>query len=687
MKKIWFLSMCCACMLVGISNSYGDCGGDQCQYKLSDGTTDCANIGEVRPFKCRLGSGGVYSLDHVKVGDGENHCDAKCKSGVFSNWWYYTLQSDACEDGWKVDFDKKICVAADNQKCKYTDGTFAQTGVVRNKGNCIFASLEHIKNGGKGQCKNTCKSDGWYSELHNDACEDGWLVSADKKSCWPKCKENQCVQSVDGKKSCVDSGKSVYENCKTGDGGIDSLEHVKGGSGWCTVMCVSGKWGQRELRPNACESGYVVAANKKSCVAAEKKSDVDVPASDQGASKQKPGACKENQCISSLDGSCIDSGTSFNDNCNTGEGGIDSLEHVKDGGSIQCTVTCVSGKWGQRELRPDACESGYVVAADKKSCVADDKKGDAGADASCELGKACKPSSHGAKGDGICIKYQGDTVSCAATACDTDNGYHLVKQNGQSMGWCQKCKKDEQVNATGDGCVSKSANGNCPYEDGTSAQTGDVVNDTNCVSVNLDHVTMGGKDRCKSTCKSNGWDYELHVYACESGYVVADDKKSCVEKTTVAAEKDINPTETLTDSKQVTCGKIIGAQWIDGECRCTTAGWVMNATGTQCVKGEALIKAERLSASRTNISRLYKKLDSMSNDFKVSVWRDKQGNFNTSRLASDSIAAVVLGTTGALVTSSVVKKNQVSSGFEGISCQIGGQTVAGWGDEFSVGMQ
>ena len=93
------------------------------------------------------------------------------------------------------------------------------------------------------------------------------------------------------------------------------------------------------------------------------------------------------------------------------------------------------------------------------------------------------------------------------------------------------------------------------------------------------------------------------------------------------------------------------------------------------------------NASRLKIKRAWTRLNAMSDDFKVSVWRDKQGNFNTARLASDSIAAVVLGTTGALVTSNIVKKNQVSGGFEDISCQVGGQTVAGWGDQFSVGIQ
>ncbi len=150
--------------------------------------------------------------------------------------------------------------------------------------------------------------------------------------------------------------------------------------------------------------------------------------------------------------------------------------------------------------------------------------------------------------------------------------------------------------------------------------------------------------------------------------------------------RQFNGTECEDNPDMVACKKIPGAKWI-GTCECVTAGYVVNEEKTQCVKSDELIKTEEQAESRIKIGDLYKKLDGMSNDFKVSVWKNADGNFNTARLTSDSIAAVVLGTTGALVTSNVVKKNQVSSGFEDINCQIGGQTVAGWGDEFSVGMQ
>ncbi len=91
--------------------------------------------------------------------------------------------------------------------------------------------------------------------------------------------------------------------------------------------------------------------------------------------------------------------------------------------------------------------------------------------------------------------------------------------------------------------------------------------------------------------------------------------------------------------------------------------------------------------SRTKITSTIKILDDISGRFELSVWKDEDGNFNTARLVSDSVAGVVLGTAGGLITSNVVKKNQVESGFEDIKCTVGGQVVADWGDQFRVGIR
>lgn len=66
------------------------------------------------------------------------------------------------------------------------------------------------------------------------------------------------------------------------------------------------------------------------------------------------------------------------------------------------------------------------------------------------------------------------------------------------------------------------------------------------------------------------------------------------------------------------------------------------------------------------------------------VWKDENGEFNTSRLVSDSVAGVVLGTVGGIITSNVIKKNQIEDGLQDLICTIGGQDVARYGDEFEV---
>jgi len=101
-----------------------------------------------------------------------------------------------------------------------------------------------------------------------------------------------------------------------------------------------------------------------------------------------------------------------------------------------------------------------------------------------------------------------------------------------------------------------------------------------------------------------------------------------------------------------------------------------DSSTTIVLSGEAATRVEAaLDSLRANVA-----------DLEVSKWKTEEGKFNTARLASDSIAGVVLGTAGGLITSSVVKKHQVEEGFEDLNCTIGGQTVAGWGDEFTVGI-
>lgn len=125
-----------------------------------------------------------------------------------------------------------------------------------------------------------------------------------------------------------------------------------------------------------------------------------------------------------------------------------------------------------------------------------------------------------------------------------------------------------------------------------------------------------------------------------------------------------------------------------------TRAAVQSLVNAQCQKSTVIqevvvieAKPKNTDAERKKILAAESVLKDIESGFDVSVWKDADGKFNTARLASDSIAGVVLGTAGGLITSSVIKKHQVEDGFEDINCVIGGQSVAGWGDEFSVGVQ
>ena len=228
-------------------------------------------------------------------------------------------------------------------------------------------------------------------------------------------------------------------------------------------------------------------------------------------------------------------------------------------------------------------------------------------------------------------------------------------------------------------------------------------------NTNSQNCTNSGGTWSKKQCSCSG-DAHLTQSAdkktceCTAGYIrdaqkacVPTDETNCEELGTSVAKWENNQcicldtrqiyssvTKNCITNPEVTkCDKVAGAKWTD-KCECIKQGYELK--DGKCVKGAALVSSEQKD-SRAKITSVYKKLNAMSGDFKVSVWKNADGNFNTARLASDSIAAVVLGTTGALVTSNIVKKNQVSGGFEDINCQVGGQTVAGWGDQFSVGIQ
>ncbi len=94
--------------------------------------------------------------------------------------------------------------------------------------------------------------------------------------------------------------------------------------------------------------------------------------------------------------------------------------------------------------------------------------------------------------------------------------------------------------------------------------------------------------------------------------------------------------------------------------------------------------AQRVSQDKVNSAMSV--LNAFAAGQDASVWRNADGKFNTARLTSDATAGVILGTAGGLISNKIIKKNQIKKGFEGIGCYVGGQVVADYGDEFTVGM-
>lgn len=139
--------------------------------------------------------------------------------------------------------------------------------------------------------------------------------------------------------------------------------------------------------------------------------------------------------------------------------------------------------------------------------------------------------------------------------------------------------------------------------------------------------------------------------------------------------------------EQKMCDKISDAHMIGDTCTCDDKNKELNRTTQRCEESAAAIAEREQAASKARITSITGKLNSLKEGLKSSVWKNKEGNFNTSRLVSDSVAGVVLGTAGGLITSNVIKKNQIKGGFEDINCTVRGQVVAGYGDDFQVGIQ
>ena len=307
--------------------------------------------------------------------------------------------------------------------------------------------------------------------------------------------------------------------------------------------------------------------------------------------------------------------------------GLSDTTHVKSGNV--CNVTCVAGGWDVK-LNNDACESGYEPDSSKKKCV----------ETAASRQQRQRQEQQRRENESKKEKCEESGGTWASNRCSCDAAKNLRLEAGEC-----KCLDDVNYKRSTDGK-------RCDLTDAAALQR-----------------------KCEA--------------AASAGAVWDGTKCTCSD-----AKKIWNGSTCIANPNIAKCEAIPGAKWSNGECKCKDADKEMNEDGTECVeteearkkREEALKKAEQ-DAAKARITSITGKLNSLKAGLKSSVWKNKEGNFNTSRLVSDSVAGVVLGTAGGLITSNVIKKNQIKGGFEDINCTVRGQVVAGYGDDFQVGIQ
>lgn len=326
------------------------------------------------------------------------------------------------------------------------------------------------------------------------------------------------------------------------------------------------------------------------------------------------------------------------------------------------------------------CNSDYMPNAAKTECIIDNREQRCVDSGGVWTGNACTCDSAKnlrlVSGGGACECISSDYESKGRNGCQKKQSVIDAEKQQQQQAITQQRKK--ACENSGGAWV----NGKCSCDSSLNLKTQNNVcvctdsnyyRDSNNNCVLTDEAAR--KQQCETdTSKNSGayWDSVAKKCLCADTSLVW-----------------ING-QCITDPQVTACLNIDGAEWnaILNECRCKdSSNMEFNSTRTACVlTADAQLSANQ-GTSRTNILNAISKLDKLSSGFKTSVWKDEEGKFNTSRLLSDSVAGVVLGTAGGLITSSVVKKNQVENGFEDIQCTVGGQVVAGWGDQFQVGIQ
>lgn len=231
----------------------------------------------------------------------------------------------------------------------------------------------------------------------------------------------------------------------------------------------------------------------------------------------------------------------------------------------------------------------------------------------------------------------GVDVVCAATACQSGT-YLVVNSSGVSQGWC--------------------------------------VASTYCNNKPNTHLNIIDETKTDLQCVSND---------TGNAPVVTDAPQSGDENQPDASPSKDEPAAVNTDTRNECERGVTGYVMFEGVCMpIVQMQQIQSQRAEQQAAQQAAQELQNLQSRIDKYAETIMDIEDAHADDKVSAWKNADGKFNTSRLLSDSIAGIALGTVGGLVVNKVVKDKHVETGFEEIGCAIDDERVADFDDVFVI---
>ena len=305
-----------------------------------------------------------------------------------------------------------------------------------------------------------------------------------------------------------------------------------------------------------------------------------------------------------------------------------------------------------------------------------------------QVDQTCEQNGNGAGQYGVCKKFNNGELRCVARKCPDGQVMPLVfetkydvskTQNARILGYCYseaEAMKTCDKNCAGDGiCKPK-------IVDYTEANK--MLKSTSVVNM------KGGRAFVGCFCETCNVPQGT---VCENGdcEFVGDITVRCDNGKTGSFRVENLKIDKNDDAERIARKiEIKYKDKIDSICRGTSVASVNFSDGSVGTPGLSKDRAvagadkgtnsdsQKISAARDRLAEFFNKVDSDR-----SVWKNADGSFNGVRLA----AGVVLGTVGGVVSGVLIKKSQVEKGFDALNCTVGGQKIADWGDEFTVGLR